>query len=235
MAIEKDTPTAFRETAQRGKTAAAEDALKLGEATTRRAADAVRTMTEDGVEVGRAAAGAGGEMAKRGMGTLRQTIGASAGNAAGAATDTPGAPAAASTAQATGEGVGQIQRLFAMTGDAQGEAAQQARSNMDAMLQCGTVMLDGWQAICREWMGLAQDATARNLEGLNALARSRSVPALYVAQSRLMKDGMELLLSRSVRLSQLSAQTADNAARHLTARSEATAGRTAGQTDGRPG
>lgn len=232
MAIEKDTPTAFRETAQRGKTAAAEDALKVGEATTRRAADAVRTMTEDGVALGRAAAGAGGEMAKRGMDTLRQTIGASAGNFAGAATETSGAPAGSySAAQATGEGVGQFQRLFAMSGDAQGEAAQQARSNMDAMLQCGTVMLDGWQAICREWMGLAQDATARNLEGLNALARSRSVPALYAAQSRLMKDGMELLLSRSVRLSQLSAQTADSAARHLTARSEATAG----QTDGRPG
>lgn len=203
MAMEKETQAAFRDTAQRGK-AAGEEALRVGESATRRAADAARSITEEGVETARDAAGAGNDMAKRGLDTLRETIGAAT--------------------KAAGDGGSQFQRLFGMSADAQGEAAQQARSNMESMMQCGTVLLDGWQSIMREWVGLAQEATARNVDGINALARSRSVPDLYAAQSKLMRDGVELLLSRSVKLSELSAQTADNAVRRLTERTEAAAG-----------
>ncbi|OYD85368.1 phasin family protein [Azospirillum brasilense] len=125
--------------------------------------------------------------------------------------------------QVAGQTSDQLKRMMGLSAEAQGEVAQQARENMDVMTQCGSVLMDGMQSIMREWMGFAQEAMARNAEGINAMMRSRSVQDLYAAQSSMVKDEMELLLNRSVKVSELSAKTANDAVRRLNARAEGAA------------
>lgn len=192
MATDKDTHTAVRDTARASETA------------TRRAADAARTITDQGAEAGRrladTGAKVGAEATQRGAETIRTITG--------------------SVAQAAEQTTDRFRSMMGFSVEAQGEVAQQARENMDAMVQCGSVLMDGMQSIWREWLGLAQDAMARNMDGVNAMMRSRSVQDFYSAQSEMVKDGVELLLNRSVTVSQLSAKTANDAVRRLNARVE---------------
>lgn len=122
--------------------------------------------------------------------------------------------------QIAGQTSEQFNRMMGLSAEAQGEVAQQARENIDVMAQCGSVLMEGMQSIMREWMGFAQEAMARNVEGVNAMMRSRSVQDFYAAQSSMVKDEVELLLSRSVKMSEMSAKTANDAVRRLNARAE---------------
>ena len=119
-----------------------------------------------------------------------------------------------------GRTTSQFQRALGLTGDAQGDVMNQTRQNMDVIVQCGSVLADGAQSFWREWLGLAQEVATRNADAVNTLMRSRSLPDFYATQSTMLKDNVELLLNRSVKLSELSARTADDAVRKLTSRAE---------------
>lgn len=179
---------------------AVRDAARAGETTTRRAADAARTITDQGAEAGRRLADTGAEATQRGAETLRNLTG--------------------TAAQAAEQTTERFNRMLGFSPEAQGEVAQQARENMDVMVQCGSVLMDGMQSVWKEWLGLAQEAMARNMDGVNAMMRSRSVQDFYTAQSEMLKDGMELLLNRSATVSQISAKAANDAVRRLNARAE---------------
>ncbi|WP_448205079.1 phasin family protein [Azospirillum sp. sgz302134] len=202
MASEKDAQTATRDTAARGR-AAVEEAARAGESATRRAADAARSIAEEGAETSRHMAEAGAGAAQRGADVARDMM--------------------SKASQVGGQTTEQINRMMGLSAEAQGEVAQQARENMDVMVQCGSVLMEGMQTIMREWMNFAQEAVARNVDGINAMMRSRSVQDFYAAQSNMVKDEMEMLLNRSVKVSELSAQTANDAVRRLNARAEGAA------------
>lgn len=215
MATDKDHTTT-RDTADRAK-GSVEDMTRAGEAATRRAADAARSIGEDAAETGRRATdagadtgrkvlGAGADMARRGADTAQSVMGT-----------------ASDVAGRTSE---KLQRALGLSKEAQGEVASQTRETMDVMVQCGSVLADGWQNAWREWMGLAQDVATRNAEGMNALMRSRSVPDFYAVQSRMLKDNMQLVLDRSIRISEMSARSANDAATKLNARIEGAAQQT---------
>ncbi|PWC82044.1 hypothetical protein TSH100_25230 [Azospirillum sp. TSH100] len=197
MAMDKDTTTGVRETANLAK-GTVEEMTRASEATTRRAADAVRSIGETTVETSAQAVDAGLDAGRKVM---------DAADVAGPRTE-------------------QFQRLMGLSKEAQGEVASQTRETMDVMVQCGSVLADGLQNAWREWMGLAQDVASRNAEGMNALMRSRSVPDFYATQSRMLKDNMQLVLSRSVKISELSASTANTAIAKLNARLEGAAQQT---------
>jgi hypothetical protein len=216
MAMDKDTTTSARETADRAK-GTVEDMTRAGEATTRRAADAARSMGENAAETGREAAdaslnagqkaiGAGADMTRRSAETAG-TMMNKASDVAGRTTE-------------------QLQRALGLSKEAQGAVASQTRETMDVMVQCGSVLADGWQNAWREWMGLAQDVASRNAEGMNALMRSRTVPDFYATQSRMLKENMQMVLSRSVKISEMSANTANTAMGKLNARLEGAAQQT---------
>lgn len=206
MAADKDAQTATRDAANKARSIA-EDTARAGEATTRRAADAARSMTEEGADTARrmadAGAQAGADMTQRGAETARNLMG--------------------QATQVAGQTTEQLNRMMGFSAETQGEVAQQAQQNMDVMVQCGSVLMDGMQNIWREWMAFAQEAMARNADGLNAMMRSRSVQDFYAAQSEMVKDEVELLLNRSVKVSELSARTANDAVRRLNARTEGAA------------
>ena len=205
MAGDKDTQTATRDAANKARSIA-EDTARAEEATTRRAADAARSMTEEGADATRRVADASADMTRRGADTARNLMG--------------------QATQVAGQTTEQLNRLMGFSAEAQGEVAQQAQQNMDVMVQCGSVLMDGAQSIWREWMNFAQEAMARNVDGINAMMRSRSVQDFYAAQSEMVKDEVEMLLTRSVKVSELSAKTANDAVRRLNARNEGAARQT---------
>jgi hypothetical protein len=120
----------------------------------------------------------------------------------------------------------QAMRLFSIpTGDAQG-LAEQASENIRAVAQSGTVLARGVQDVSREWLELSQQRWQKNLEGLNALARCRSVTDFVALQSSLLRDNLEQTLANSRRIASLTVQVADEATRTMTVQAEKTAQRT---------
>ncbi|PWC62351.1 hypothetical protein TSH7_14670, partial [Azospirillum sp. TSH7] len=194
-----------------------EDMTRAGEAPPRRAADAARSMGENAAETGREAADASLNAGQKAMGAgadMTRRSAETAGTMMNKASDV------------AGRTTEQLQRALGLSKEAQGAVASQTRETMDVMVQCGSVLADGWQNAWREWMGLAQDVASRNAEGMNALMRSRTVPDFYAAQSRMLKDNMQMVLSRSVKISEMSASTANTAMGKLNARLEGAAQQT---------
>lgn len=216
MAIDNDITASAREAADRAK-GTVEEMTRGGEAATRRAADAARSMGETAAETGFRSAEVGQEAGQKALGEgadIARHGTEAAGTVLGTATDV------------AGRTTEQFQRALGLSKEAQGEVASQTRETVDVMVQCGSVLADSWQNAWREWMGLAQEVASRNAEGVNALMRSRTVPDFYAAQSRMLKDSMQLVLSRSVKISELSASAANTAIGKLNTRMDSAAQQT---------
>ena len=125
--------------------------------------------------------------------------------------------------QATERSVEQYARLFGFSNQEAAETAQQSARNIKAIAECNTVLARGFQDISREWASLAQDRFRRNLDGFDAVLRSRSWPDLAAAQSSLARDNLELLVTNTRRLAELSIEVATEAARKITAEVEESA------------
>lgn len=216
MANERDAHMATKDATARGK-AAAEDTANAAASSTRRAADAAkdiasdaadkgaeatRRTVEEGAETTRRVTEAGADLSRRTAETARE--------AATNLTDT--------AMRAAGMTSEQLQRVFGFGANGQGEVARQAQHNVEAIVQCGSVLMDGMQSVWREYLSFTQEAMQRQVNGLGSIMRTRSVPDFYAAQSDLVKGELELWLNRSVRMSELSAQAANDAARRLTER-----------------
>ncbi|MEF2554588.1 phasin family protein, partial [Aurantimonas sp. A2-1-M11] len=93
------------------------------------------------------------------------------------------------------------------------ESTQQARQNMQVMTQSGAVLASGYQDVSREWLAMSQALFQKNLDGLNAMMRCRSLPELIATQSSLVRDNMELTIENSRRIAKLSVGVADKAGR----------------------
>lgn len=119
----------------------------------------------------------------------------------------------------------QVPQVFRLGGgDAQG-VVEQASENVRAVAQSGTVLARGVQEVTRECFELSRKQWQRNLDGLNQLARCRSMSDLVAAQSSLLRENLEQTLEDSRRLAELTVQMADEATRAVTAQAEKTAQR----------
>ena len=123
-------------------------------------------------------------------------------------------------AQAAERSVDQYARLFGFSSQEAAETAQQSARNIKAIAECNTVLARGFQDISREWASLAQDRFRRNLDGFDAVLRCRSWPDLAAAQSSLARDNLELLVTNTRRLAELSIEVASEAAEKITAEAE---------------
>jgi hypothetical protein len=67
----------------------------------------------------------------------------------------------------------------------------------------------------------------KNLDGMNALVRCRSLPEFLEVQSSLFRDNLELTLTNGRRIAELSARVAETAARTAAAQTTGSENRAA--------
>jgi hypothetical protein len=106
-----------------------------------------------------------------------------------------------------------------MVGRPGGEArglTEGASENFKAVAQANTVLARGLQDVSREWFELSQKRLQTNLDGLNALARCRSMNDFVAVQSSLIRDNLEQTVDNSRRIAELTIQLADEATRTAT-------------------
>jgi hypothetical protein len=108
--------------------------------------------------------------------------------------------------------------------EAQG-LTEEAAHNLRAVAQSGTALARGVQDVSREIVERSQQRLQRNLDGVQALARCRSMSDFIEVQSSLLRDNLEQTLENSRRIAELTIQMADEATKAVTAQAEKTAQR----------
>ncbi|WP_457093824.1 phasin family protein [Microvirga sp. P5_D2] len=113
-----------------------------------------------------------------------------------------------------------MQMLSHPKGETQ-DMTEEATQNLRAAVHSGTVLARGIQDVSRECFELSQKRMQRNLDGLNSLARCRTMADLLAAQSSLIRDNVEQTVDNSRRIAELAIQMADEATRNVTVQVEA--------------
>ncbi|WP_162003367.1 phasin family protein [Microvirga tunisiensis] len=102
---------------------------------------------------------------------------------------------------------------------------EEAAHNLRAVAQSSTVLSRGLQEVSREVVSRSQQRLQRNLDGVQALARCRSITDLVEVQSSLLRDNLEQTLESSRRLAELTLQMTDEATKTVTVQADKTAQR----------
>jgi hypothetical protein len=89
------------------------------------------------------------------------------------------------------------------------EATRNTTQNLDILMQCGTIVADGWQAILREWISATQEAAQKNMEDLQELLQCRSMDTFFARQSNILRDRIESIQNSNARISEVSVQIAN--------------------------
>jgi len=99
---------------------------------------------------------------------------------------------------------------------------EEAAHNLRAVAQSSTALARGLQEVSREVVSRSQQRLQRNLDGLQALARCRSITDLVEVQSSLFRDNLEQTLENSRRLAELTLQMTDEATKTVTVQADKT-------------
>jgi phasin family protein len=98
--------------------------------------------------------------------------------------------------------------------------ADQAPDHLQAVARSNRILASGAGTITLEWFGLRQERLLKNLEGMTDLLSCRTIPDFMSLQSSLVRSNVERMLENSQRLTQLTAQVAQEATQTLTAQPE---------------
>jgi hemerythrin-like domain-containing protein len=116
----------------------------------------------------------------------------------------------------------QAARLFGLPSGNAEDLTGQTSENLRAVAQSGTALVRGFQDVSREMFELSQKRLQRNLDGLNQIARCRSIADLVAAQSSLLRDNLEQTLDNNRRIAELTIQVAEEATRGTTVQAQQT-------------
>jgi hypothetical protein len=120
----------------------------------------------------------------------------------------------------------ETRRGDAEVGREQVETVHQVTEDMAGTLrtatQSSTTLLRGLQDVSDELVDRSQRRLRRNLDGLQALARCRSMTDFVEVQSALLRDNLEQTLENTRRIAELTIQIADEATRTVTVQAEKT-------------
>jgi hypothetical protein len=89
------------------------------------------------------------------------------------------------------------------------ELAEQTSQSMRSLSQTGSAAARQMRDVSSEYIALAQERYERNLEGMNALVRCRTLPELWAAQGALFRENLELTFRAGRRLSEVSARLSE--------------------------
>jgi phasin family protein len=104
---------------------------------------------------------------------------------------------------------------------------ERTTQNLQAVTRSSVTLARGMQDASGECLEMIQERLQKNLDGLNALARCRTLPEFLAAQSSLVRDNLEMTLTNSRRLAELSTEVAGRATQTVTAEIEQSARRAA--------
>jgi phasin family protein len=110
----------------------------------------------------------------------------------------------------------QLARSFGLSGQQGEELARQSTRNLEAVTECGTILLRGWQDISREWMSLGQRRLQKNLENMQTLAACQNMQDLVATQTELVRDTMQEMVDNGRHIAERSVEVANEAAQTLT-------------------
>ena len=107
------------------------------------------------------------------------------------------------------------------------QLTERATQNLQAVTQSSAILARGIQEASGECLEMVQERMQKNLDGVNALVRCRSLPEFLEVQSSLFRDNLELTLTNSRRVAVLSGRIAESAARTATAETDRSTNRAA--------
>jgi hypothetical protein len=105
------------------------------------------------------------------------------------------------------------------------DMTERASQSLQAATQSSTVLARGVQDASGEYFEMVQERVQKNLDGINALVRCRTLPEFLAAQGSLFRSNMELTLANSRRLAEISARFAEGAKRTFAAQAERSSNR----------
>jgi len=118
----------------------------------------------------------------------------------------------------------QVAEVLGAARQRSGEIAERASQNLQSFAQSGTALTRGMQDVSSECLSMVQERMQKNVDGFNAVMRSRTLAELMAAQGSLFRDNLELTISNSRRIVELSTRIADTAAQTTSARGGMRAG-----------
>jgi hypothetical protein len=125
----------------------------------------------------------------------------------------------------TRRSTGQALQMFGRPDRDAAGRTEEASHNLGTVAQSGTAFTRGLQDVSEEVFERSQQRLQRNLDGLQALARCRSMTDLVEVQSTLLRDNLELTVENSRRIAELTIQMTGGAADTVTVSAEKTAQR----------
>jgi hypothetical protein len=161
-----------------------------------KAAEAVRTVTNEAAKVGEQSARAGADLARRGAETARDSL-------------QSGVNVATQGFQRIND---QFTKALGFDGPQAEELARRSSQNLQAVSQANTVLARGFQDASHEWISLAQERATKNIDALNRLAGCRSVQDFVAVQSDLVRDNLWQIIDTNKRIAELSLRVAEEAA-----------------------
>ncbi|MHB2206599.1 phasin family protein [Methylobacterium sp. CM6257] len=109
------------------------------------------------------------------------------------------------------EAADRFSRTLGYTGEGSERLARQSKQNMEAVVRCGTVLTQAFQDTSRIWLELSQKQWQRNLDGLNKLARAKSVQEYSAIQSELVREGLQSMVQDGKAITETSARAIEEA------------------------
>jgi hypothetical protein len=128
-----------------------------------------------------------------------------------------GVAAASDVAQST---TGQLVTVLGTAGQRSQDLTEHASQNLQMIAQTGTALTRGVQEASGAYLEMVQERVQKNLDGVNALVRCRTLSEFLAAQGMLLQDNVELTLTNSRRVAEILARLADNTTRNITAQAE---------------
>ena len=110
----------------------------------------------------------------------------------------------------------QVVQLFGFSGDRGQELTRQSTQNIQAVTQTSTVLVRGFQDVSQECLTVLREQLQRNVDGVAALLRCRSVQDVMAAQSELLRTSLESTVEGTRRLAEVSTRVANEASQTLT-------------------
>jgi hypothetical protein len=111
------------------------------------------------------------------------------------------------------EATDRITRTLGFSGQDSERLARQSKQNMESVTRCGTVLTQAFQDASRNWFELAQKQWQRNLDGMNKLARSKSVQEFTSIQSELVREGLQQMVQDSRGIAETSLRAVEDASK----------------------